>query len=807
MIDSFYPVLDALGEAALLTDAELNLVMLNTAAESLYEVSHRKMLGRKLVDLIGSSVSASQDEGWATVLSGDVWRGVMWHQKPNRQRFRAEVSVRAVFDNNNALEGIIAIIKDVTEREAELIRQRILSRSLRAIGDATTSDDLYQVMLEALTLDNGADGAVFRAKENNGYRILAVSGVNKELLEPIRIGDFTEEEPAFLRGETVRVVFAEPRIHRKYKLIESLGFREAHLVGQRVAGELIGSIALIYRSAPWVDLRPILPEVAAALGARLERERTHMRLERERAALEVLAQVSFSMRQAQTQQELYRISTEFALKATHASSASVLLANPDRSQMRPAWCSGMLAEETIGLTLTRERGLSWQVLDTGQPRVEEFAAQLPEAYTMRTLEQGAYIGAPIRQGTSTQVIGVLCADTLGDRDRLLPVDLDILTAIAEALSSALVRLEALQTAQQRADAFAKLAQLSSDLEQLDDEQAIATLGMQTLLDLTGLEAAVYFALDGEMVRPLAVLGEVPEGFLLYRQTQPVSAQGIFNSAINSGQMVLLSDYQTLADAKPELQKFGFRTGLLAPVHLGGRVRAFLSAASFSHPMPFPANTREIAEFIAGRLTRAMERAEAIQEVLNTRAQTFRTLGLALEMRDFETKGHTDRVLELAMRFGRALQLEDNQLQALEWGALLHDIGKVAVPDHVLLKPGQLSPDEWLWIRQHPTIGFQMLQGLEFLPKATLDIVLYHQERTDGSGYPECLRLEQIPYLARLFAVVDVFDALTSERPYKSAWTTQAAILELQRQSGITLDALLVDIFLQTLNETSLLSLV
>ena len=215
-------------------------------------------------------------------------------------------------------------------------------------------------------------------------------------------------------------------------------------------------------------------------------------------------------------------------------------------------------------------------------------------------------------------------------------------------------------------------------------------------------------------------------------------------------------------------------------------------------MPFPANTREIAEFIAGRLTRAMERAEAIQEVLNTRAQTFRTLGLALEMRDFETKGHTDRVLHLAMRVGKALRLEENQLQALEWGALLHDIGKVAVPDHVLLKPSKLSPDEWLWIRQHPSIGFQMLQGLEFLPKETLDIVLYHQERADGSGYPKCLKLEQIPYLARLFAVVDVFDALTSERPYKNAWTTQAAILELQRQAGITLDATLVEVFLQTL---------
>ncbi len=796
MIHSLEAILDALGEAALLTDAELNLVALNSAAESLYEIRSKSILGRKLVDLIGTLVSDAQNEGWAVVLRGDVWRGVVWHQKPNRKKFRAELSVRALFDEHNAFSGMIAIVKDVTNNEAELIRQSILSRSLRAIGDAATTDDLYQVMLEALTTLNGADGAVFRIREPQGYRILAVAGVDINLLESIRIGSFVEEEPALLRGETVKINFAEAGTLSKYDLIKSLGFSEAHLVGQRVAGELIGSIALIYRQAPWVDLCPILPDVAAALGARLERERAKLRLERERTALEVLAQVSTAMRQVATKAELYTIATEFALKATRASSSFVLLSNPERSEMLPISGSGVNALEMLSLVLKRGSGLSWQVLDTGLARVEQRAAQLPEAYSFKKLTEGSNIGVPLVNGHLT-VVGVLTADTQANQEPFSEADLDILTAISEALSSALTRLEALETAQQRADAFAKLAQLSSDLEQLEDEKAIAALGLATLLELTGLEGAIYFALNDQMLVPVAVLGTVSNEYLRFQTSKPLSEMDMFFRAMQSEHLTTLEDVATRVT--PDSDQFYFRTILIAPVRFQGQVKAFLSAASLSKVVALPANTREIVDFIAGRLTRAIERADAIQEVLNTRAQTFRTLGLALEMRDFETKGHTDRVLALSLQLGQALNLNEQQLQALEWGALLHDIGKIAVPDHVLLKPAKLSPDEWLWIRQHPTIGFQMLQGLDFLPKDTLDIVLYHQERTDGSGYPECLTFHKIPFLARLFAVVDVFDALTSERPYKAAWSTEAAVFELQRQAGKTLDEKLVTAFLQILN--------
>jgi HD-GYP domain-containing protein (c-di-GMP phosphodiesterase class II) len=797
--NSIYPVLEALSEAALLTDADLNLVAINSAAEALYEVRSSVMKGRKLIELIGSLISeGGSSGGWAAVLSGEAWRDVVWHQKPNRKRFRAEVSVRAVFDEHNALEGLIAIVKDVTEREVNLVRQTMLSRCLRAIGDTETPESLFDAVLEQLTGDGGADAAVFRLRESRGYRLLATAGVAARDLEAVRIANFDDEEPALTRGEVIRVALSNETKHPKYNVIAGLGFAEVYLVGQRVAGELLGSVGLIYRESPWVDLSPILPEVAAALGSRLERERSRARLERERQAMELLAKVSTAMRDAEDDVGLFRIATDYALTATKATTSMVLLANEARDRLHPVSASGANRDRIMAVVVTRERGLSWQVLDTGRPRVEDISTKQDEVMTLDPILRGWYVGVPIR--LDDRVIGVLTADThTSAGDSLSVTDMDTMTTIAETLSSAIARLRALESAERRAEALAQLAQLSADLEQLEEPRNIAERASSTLLQLIGLEAVIYFDYKDDYLEPLTILGNVPKSLTSSTSRVKVeSMQGVFGRALTEEGVQVIRDYQEDPTALEIFKTFGFRTSLLAPIRLNGQVRAFLSAASFTQTTTLPPNTREVLEFLTGRLARALERVDAVQEVMNTRAATFRTLGKALELRDFETKGHTDRVVELSLRLGHYLRLNTQQMQALEWGALLHDIGKIAVPDRVLLKPGKLDDSEWLWIRQHPGIGYQMLLDLDFLPKETLEIVLYHQERSDGSGYPEGRNFENTPYLAQLFAVIDVFDALTSERPYKPAWSTEAAIRELRAQAGKTLHADLVEAFIRVL---------
>lgn len=155
-----------------------------------------------------------------------------------------------------------------------------------------------------------------------------------------------------------------------------------------------------------------------------------------------------------------------------------------------------------------------------------------------------------------------------------------------------------------------------------------------------------------------------------------------------------------------------------------------------------------------------------------------------------------------MRLAQRLGITEPQLTYLRWGALLHDIGKIGIPDSILFKPGPLTEEEWAIMRQHPIWGYEVLRHISFLEPA-LDIPLYHHERWNGSGYPYGLRGEDIPLPARIFAVVDVWDALTSHRPYRPAMTPQEARRIIAKGAGTLFDPRVVEAFLALLEEEGL----
>jgi HD-GYP domain-containing protein (c-di-GMP phosphodiesterase class II) len=166
---------------------------------------------------------------------------------------------------------------------------------------------------------------------------------------------------------------------------------------------------------------------------------------------------------------------------------------------------------------------------------------------------------------------------------------------------------------------------------------------------------------------------------------------------------------------------------------------------------------------------------------------------ALDLRDRETEGHTERVTEMVLRLGRAAGLSAEELAHVRRGALLHDIGKLGIPDAILLKPGPLTEDEWAVMRKHPQYAYDWLSPIEYL-HAALDIPYCHHEKFDGTGYPRGLSGTDIPLAARLFAVLDVYDALTSDRPYRPAWSQEEALTYIRGEVGKHFDPDAVDIF-------------
>jgi HD-GYP domain-containing protein (c-di-GMP phosphodiesterase class II) len=206
--------------------------------------------------------------------------------------------------------------------------------------------------------------------------------------------------------------------------------------------------------------------------------------------------------------------------------------------------------------------------------------------------------------------------------------------------------------------------------------------------------------------------------------------------------------------------------------------------------------------LAGQAALAIENATLFESLQRSNSEltmaydaTIEGWSRALDLRDKETEGHTLRVTEMTVKLGRAFALSEAELLQVRWGALLHVIGKMDVPDEILLKPGPLTDEEWVAMKKHPTFAYEMLSPIRYLRMA-LDIPYCHHEKWDGTGYPRGLKGEAIPLAARIFAVVDVYDALTSDRPYRPAWPKEKALENIRTGSGKHFDPRVAGLFLQ-----------
>jgi putative nucleotidyltransferase with HDIG domain len=218
---------------------------------------------------------------------------------------------------------------------------------------------------------------------------------------------------------------------------------------------------------------------------------------------------------------------------------------------------------------------------------------------------------------------------------------------------------------------------------------------------------------------------------------------------------------------------------------------------------FDKNELDFLVTISGQAAIAIENYQlitnlqiALNEITNTYDKTIEGWSNALDLRDKETEGHTIRVTKMTIDLARQIGFSETDLIHIKRGTLLHDIGKMGIPDHILLKPGKLTDEEWKIVRKHPQFAYDLLSPITYLHPA-LDIPYYHHEKWDGSGYPKGLKGEQIPLAARLFSIIDVWDALTSDRPYRPAWSKEDTLRHIQALSGSHFDPYIVKIFMET----------
>ncbi len=251
----------------------------------------------------------------------------------------------------------------------------------------------------------------------------------------------------------------------------------------------------------------------------------------------------------------------------------------------------------------------------------------------------------------------------------------------------------------------------------------------------------------------------------------------------------------------DFSKEGFQSYLGVPVIAKGQVKGVLELFQRG-PLELTPEQRSFAEMLAGQAAIAIDNAQLFESIQSYNAdlmmaydETIAGWSQAMDLRDKETEGHSRRVTDGTVLLATSLQLRPEELVHIRRGALLHDIGKLGIPDEILRKPSALTEPEWAIMRKHPQFAYDMLVPIRYLHPA-LDIPYCHHEKWNGTGYPRNLKGDQIPLAARIFAVVDVWDALTSDRPYRRAWSKEESISYIRDQSGKHFDPEIVQKFLE-----------
>jgi PAS domain S-box-containing protein len=572
------------------------------------------------------------------------------------------------------------------------------------------------------------------------------------------------------------------------------------------------SEADVYSVEDQVFLETLASEAAVAFeNARLFQEIRHRLTE-----LESLSQVSASLTSAIDLQPLLVNILEGARNAIPAAEkGAILLAEPDGG-LRLHAMSGYTDPRLIGLVLPDENGYAVRVAREQTPlKIDDAQTEygIPFEGTIEeidTVQSG--IAAPMI--VKGKVIGVISLDNASRKAAFTGSDLRLLVTFASSAAVAIENARLFTETQQRLHRLTALHSIDAAIgASVDTNVTLSIVLEHVMMELKADAAAVLiFNPLTRMLKYAAGRGfrfHVIEGLRL-RLGEGLAGQSVLQRrAINiadlrqANQVEQVMEHPVSGSALIPLQYLeeeGFVSYHAIPLVAKGQIQGVLEIFRRT-PMQVDQEWITFFEMLGGQTAIAIDNGRLFENLQQSNLDltlaydaTIQGWSQALELRDEETEGHTRRVTDLTLRLIQAMGLEEVETEHARRGALLHDIGKIAIPDSILLKPGPFDEHEWSLMRQHPQYAYNMLFPITYLAPA-IHIPWCHHEEWDGSGYPRGLKGEQIPMVARIFAIADVYDALTSNRPYRLAWTREKALEYIREQSGKHFDPKVVKAFM------------
>jgi putative nucleotidyltransferase with HDIG domain len=524
--------------------------------------------------------------------------------------------------------------------------------------------------------------------------------------------------------------------------------------------------------------------------------------ERKRHELEheAIISISAALRKAETRSEILTVILDQIIDLFDADGAMLVVSHPTNGSAFIEMGRGAVGERFTGLYIPDGKGMSGWAIENKKPYLNNNAHSDPLFYRPDLLGASHCI-ACVPLIAQEQSIGALW---IARQRNIVEQDLRLFNAIADIAANAIRRVKLHEQTGQQLHRLLALHQIDIAISSNFDLKITLQVILKNVKEELEVDAAGILLLD-PVTHTLDYAAGVGFRTNNIEQSHVKLGDGCAGRAVQEHRTVSCLD---LGQAKGAF----IRSSLLAdeefvlhyatPLVVKGQVKGVLEIFNRKEFEP-EREWLDYFETLATQVAIAVESASLFENLQRSNMEltlaydaTIEGWSRALDLRDKETEGHTQRVTEMALELAKKMGMSDSEKLDLRRGALLHDIGKMGVPDSILLKPGPLSENEMEIMQQHPLYAYQMLSPISYL-KHALEIPYCHHEKWDGSGYPRGLKGNEIPLSARVFAVVDVFDALTSDRPYRKSWSREDVYRYIKEQAGRHFDPQVVKIFLET----------
>ena len=801
------------------TASKIKVVDVNNAVLNLFETNDKAKLLGPLSNVYSRQVLANfQEEIFAVAEGKNFYEGETSSVNPRGQR-RDEWVTLSIPDTEH-LEHVLVTVLDITKRKQHERELEVLARVSAALRHASSRLEMFPVLVDQIlsVLDSQGSALILHDPVSKDYIVEATRGVWSELeKEHIPPGSGISGQ-VFKTGQPyITDNLADDKLVYEKNLIAK-GIKHLAAAPLSIPSETIGVLFLGRASAPYTpeEIR-VLSSIADMAANAIHRATMNDLALRRAEQLSVVNDIGRTLAETLDLEQIY---DQLHRSAFHLlpESATLFISLFDSEKNLITCTYGVQDGEIINPAqlppinlLPPGEGTQSEVIHTGHPLI---IGNLPEK--IRNVPgQKAKVGTP---GEMTQsalyvpmiahnsVIGVLQVQSYRP-NRYSEGDAELLSVVANAAAAAIENARLFTEVNRRIEQLQALHEIDSAISSSHDLRITLDVLLGYTISQLGVDAAAVLQLN-----PHTYSLDYSAG-VGFRTSHAEIERLPFDEGF-AGRVASQRNMLTITNIPAEtlnrvfanfIGKEAFTTYIGIPLIAKGLLVGILEIYHRT-PLPMNAYWMDFLKTLAGQAALAIDNTELFMRLQESNNQlvmaydaTIEGWSHALDLRDKETEGHTLRVTELTVQLARVMNIPDNQLIHIRRGALLHDIGKMGVPDHILLTPHKHPTDEWQIMRRHPQYAYDLLSPIRYLQQS-LDIPFSHHEHWDGNGYPRGLKGELIPPAARIFAIVDVWDAIRSDRPYRPAWSEEKAMEYVKELSGKQFDPRVAEAFLKMMTK-------